>query len=219
VYEAMLSLLAKAGCDVAFPEAMDGLCCGQPFESKGFPAEADRKTRELEERLLVASDGGRLPILFDTSPCAYRMRQHGDRRLRVYDPVEFIEKFLLERLDLTRIAGPVALHVPCSATKAGLADRFKKVAFACAEQVIVPARVGCCGFAGDRGFTHPELNASALAALPEALPEGCETGYSSSRTCEIGLSLHAAIPYRSLAVLVDRCAAPRRALTRQETAR
>jgi D-lactate dehydrogenase len=219
VYEAMLSLLAKAACDVAFPEAMDGLCCGQPFESKGFPAEADRKTRELEERLLVASDGGRLPILFDTSPCAYRMRQHGDRRLRVYDPVEFIEKFLLERLDLTRIAGPVALHVPCSATKAGLADRFKKVAFACAEQVIVPARVGCCGFAGDRGFTHPELNASALAALPEALPEGCETGYSSSRTCEIGLSLHAAIPYRSLAVLVDRCAAPRRALTRQETAR
>lgn len=219
VYEAMLSLLAKAGCDVVFPEGMDGLCCGQPFESKGFPSEADHKTRELEGRLLLASDGGRHPILFDTSPCAYRMRQHGDRRLRIHDPVEFIEKFLLERLELTRVPGPVALHVPCSATKTGLAERFRKVASACAEQVIVPSGIGCCGFSGDRGFTYPELNASALAALPEALPAGCEAGYSSSRTCEIGLSLHAGIPYRSLAVLVDRCAAPRKALTRQEAAR
>ena len=59
--------------------------------------------------------------------------------------------------------------------------------------------------------SHPELNASALAPLRAALPPGCGAGFSSSRTCEIGLSLHAGIPYRPLAWLVDRCAAPRAA--------
>jgi len=68
--------------------------------------------------------------------------------------------------------------------------------------------VGCCGFAGDRGFTHPELNAAALAGLRAALPAGCDRGYSTSRTCEIGLSLHAGIPYQSIVYLVDRCTEP-----------
>ena len=31
----------------------------------------------------------------------------------------------------------------------------------------------------------------------------CEVGYSSSRTCEIGLSLHGGIPYYSIIFLVD----------------
>jgi D-lactate dehydrogenase len=66
--------------------------------------------------------------------------------------------------------------------------------------------VSCCGFAGDRGFTHPELNAHALRHLKAALPAGCGVGYSSSRTCEIGLSQHAGVPYRSIIALVDACA-------------
>lgn len=32
----------------------------------------------------------------------------------------------------------------------------------CSTKVIVPEEVGCCGFAGDRGFTYPEVNAYAL---------------------------------------------------------
>jgi D-lactate dehydrogenase len=79
----------------------------------------------------------------------------------------------------------------------------------CAEHVIVPAAVGCCGFAGDRGFTRPELNAAALKDLKDALPAECHAGFSTSRTCEIGLSLHAGIPYQSIAYLVDACTRPR----------
>jgi D-lactate dehydrogenase len=209
VTAAMQSLLAKAGCDVVYPEGLSDLCCGLSFESKGYPDEAERKARELELALLAASDGGERPVLFDTSPCAQRMKKLVERRLSIHDPVEFIDRHLLGRLELAREPGPVAIHVPCSAVKAGLVEAFKRVASACAEKVIHPASVGCCGFAGDRGFTHPELNASALALLPGSLPEGCEAGYSASRTCEIGLSLHSGIPYRSLAVLVDRCASPR----------
>jgi D-lactate dehydrogenase len=209
VTAAMQSLLAKAGCDVAYPEGLADLCCGLSFESKGYPAEAEHKARELEVALLAATDGGKHPVLFDTSPCAQRMKKLVERRLSIHDPVEFIDRFLLARLELRKEPGPVALHVPCSAVTAGLVETFRRVASACAQEVVLPASIGCCGFAGDRGFTHPELNASALALLPGALPDSCEAGYSASRTCEIGLSLHSGIPYRSLAVLVDRCASPR----------
>jgi D-lactate dehydrogenase len=206
VYRATLSILAKARYDVRFPANLPDLCCGMAFDSKGYPDEGNRKGRELEAALLEASDGGKLPVLFDTSPCAYRMRKKVDARLRIHDPVDFIARHLLERLEIVKVPGPVAVHVPCSAVKEGLAETFRAVASACAERVVVPQGIGCCGFAGDRGFSHPELNASALAGLAPALPAGCEEGFSSSRTCEIGLSLHGGIPYRSLAVLVDRCA-------------
>ncbi|WP_348533128.1 FAD-linked oxidase [Halomonas sp. 11-S5] len=54
-----------------------------------------------------------------------------------------------------------------------------------------------------KGFTTPELNASALAGLAEQVAE-CSAGYSNSRTCEIGLSQHGGIPYRSILSLLDR---------------
>jgi hypothetical protein len=38
--------------------------------------------------------------------------------------------------------------------------------------------------------------------------EACERGYSSSRTCEIGVSMHSGIHYQSIAYLVDEAAAP-----------
>jgi D-lactate dehydrogenase len=86
-----------------------------------------------------------------------------------------------------------------------LQDKLAAIARVCAQQVIVPEEVFCCGWAGDRGFTFPELNAHALRMLKPALPEGCDTGYSTSRTCEIGLAQHAGIPYRSIVYLVDEC--------------
>jgi D-lactate dehydrogenase len=146
-------------------------------------------------------------VLCDTSPCLQRLRDSLDARLRTYEPVEFIHDFLLADLRLERQAGPVALHLTCSAQKLGLEPKLRAVAAACAERVVLPA-TGCCGFAGDRGFTVPELNASALQDLRGAVA-GCRAGYSNSRTCEIGLSLHSGIPYQSIVHLVDRCAAAR----------
>jgi D-lactate dehydrogenase len=90
----------------------------------------------------------------------------------------------------------------------GLAEKFRAVAEACAQKVVVPPP-GCCGFAGDKGFDVPELTASALAGLRAALPPDCKAGYSNSRTCEIGLSVHGGIPYQSIVYLVDRCTSRR----------
>ncbi len=203
-------LFGKAGFDVVHPAGMDGLCCGQPFESKGLMQAADAKSAELEAALADASDGGRLPIVFDTSPCAYRMRRFLAGRLEVQDAIAFVRDRVLPAVAIDRVAGPVAVHPVCSVRKMGLADALVDVMRACSDQVITVDAVQCCGFAGEKGFTRPELNEHALRHLRSSLPGTCAAGYSSSRTCEIGLSEQAGFPYRSFIRLVEARARPNR---------
>jgi D-lactate dehydrogenase len=205
-----LKLFAKAGYEALFPPRMGKLCCGTPFESKGFMAQADAKARELEAALLEATDGGRLPVLVDTTPCLYRMKKAMDRRLTLLDPVEFTLTYLLPHLRIRPVDETVAYHHTCSSVKMGLEAKALSLAKACARSVVVPDLVGCCGFAGDRGFNYPELNASALQHLRAGVGGKCRAGYSTSRTCEIGLSAHSGIHYKSILYLVDRCSGPKR---------
>ena len=79
-----------------------------------------------------------------------------------------------------------------------------QLACLCSSDVLVPEGVGCCGFAGDKGMTHPELNAFALRKLAAQIKaKGIEVGYSNSRTCEIGLQTHSGVPYRSIIYLLN----------------
>ena len=201
----MVALLHKAGYRVIFPKDMEKLCCGTIWESKGMMDIADRKTHELEEALWEASEQGRYPVLCDQSPCLHRMRET-IHRMKLYEPAEFIYTFLRSRLVFKPVDRPVALHITCSMRKMGLADTLIALARLCSTQVFVPEEVGCCGFAGDRGFTHPELNAYALRKLrPQIEERNIQIGYSNSRTCEIGLTTNSGIPYVSIAYLVDEC--------------
>ncbi|MDC8804469.1 FAD-binding and (Fe-S)-binding domain-containing protein [Halomonas pacifica] len=208
VMEITLALLEKAGFEVILPAIAGHLCCGMAFQSKGQFDEAAHKARELNRELLAASQNGRYPVLCDTSPCTLRMQESLDERLELLEPVAFAHDYLLPRLDIVPVGERVALHVTCSSTRMGLADKFAALARACATEVVVPEGISCCGFAGDKGFTVPELNASALSGLAEQV-EGCGAGYSNSRTCEIGLSQHSGIPYRSILSLLDRASRPR----------
>ncbi|SNS71634.1 FAD-binding and (Fe-S)-binding domain-containing protein [Pseudomonas segetis] len=203
------SLLEKAGYQVVFPDAQENLCCGQPFASKGYPEQAERKRTELVNALLEASRGGLDPIYCDTSPCTLRLIQDGiDPRLNLHDPVKFIREHLLDRLEITPQAKPIALHVTCSTQHLGEAQGLIDIARRCATQVVIPEGIHCCGFAGDKGFTTPELNSHSLRDLKDAV-QICDEGISTSRTCEIGLSHHAGIDYHGLVYLVDRVSRPR----------
>lgn len=208
IMEITLSLLDKAGFEVVVPEMTGHLCCGMAFQSKGQFEEATHKARELNRELLVASQNGRYPILSDTSPCVLHMRGRLDERLSVQEPVSFAHDHLLPRLDVIPLDERVAVHVTCSSTHMGLGEHMVALARACAREVVVPAEITCCGFAGDKGLVTPELNASALKGLAEQVGQ-CEAGYSNSRTCEIGLSLHGGIPYRSILSLLDRASRER----------
>ena len=178
------------------------------FSSKGFREQAKQKEQELNEALLEASDNGRLPILCDMSPCLLHMRETLDKRLRLYEPVEFIYDHLRERLHFHKLPTTVAVHATCSTTKMGVKEKLIALAELCAEKVVSPARVNCCGWAGDRGFFYPELNASGLHYLKPDL-EGATEGYSNSRTCEIGLTMHSGLSYKSIVYLVDKATTTR----------
>ncbi|CAB1058530.1 Predicted D-lactate dehydrogenase, Fe-S protein, FAD/FMN-containing [Olavius sp. associated proteobacterium Delta 1] len=198
------SLLKKAGYSIIYPAAMDKLCCGMPFASKGITETAERKARELSDALLGVSENGRIPILCDMSPCLYHMQETLDSCLQLFEPIEFTLKFLADRLEFRQIPETVAIHTVCSAKKMGLEAEFQRLAEMCANKVVAPDII-CCGFAGDRGFTVPELNAFGLRRLKPQLAPDVRVGYSTSRTCEIGLTCHSGIDYQSILYLVDRC--------------
>jgi len=201
----MVSFLNKAGYEVIFPERMQSLCCGTIWESKGMPDIADQKSDELYEQLLVASENGKYPVLCDQSPCLYRMR-HTMPDLQLFEPVEFIHNYLLDKLEFEQTDEPITVFPTCTTRKMGLDNMLVKVARMCSTNVFVPQELSCCGFAGDKGFTIPELNQHGLRKLRQQLEKASvKTGYSNSRTCEIGLNTHGGIPYMSIVYLVDKC--------------
>ncbi len=203
LFEVTVNLLRKAGYQILFPQNMGELCCGMPFSSKGFSDVANTKSTQLEEALLNISEFGEYPILCDTSPCTKKMMESFSYKLKIYEPIEFALEFLTKDLDFTPINEPITIHTTCSSRKMGLEDKFKKLALMCSSNVIIPSDVKCCGFAGDRGFNFPELNKSALRNLKTQIGNA-QYAFSTSKTCEIGLSNEAGIDYNSIFYLIDK---------------
>ena len=201
----VIQLMAKAGYEVIFPEGMEKMCCGQIWESKGMLDIADRKSAELEAALWKASEEGKYPVLCAQSPCLHRMRKVM-HKMKLYEPAEFIMTYLVDRLDFHPTDKHIALHLTCSTRQMGVDKDMIALAKLCSNNVFLPEGVGCCGFAGDRGFTFPEMNAYALRKLrPQIEKNHIEVGYSNSRTCEIGLETNTGIPYMSIIYLVNLC--------------
>jgi D-lactate dehydrogenase len=206
--EKIVQLLHKGGFEVIYPENLNNLCCGMAFSSKGYTEAGRKKSDELEAALLKTSRNGELPVLCDMSPCLFTMKESMKSNLKLYEPVEFIAERLLPYLTITPVDEVITVFPVCSMKKMELDGKLAALAGICAKEVIVPDS-NCCGFAGDRGFTYPELNKYGLANVKGQFKGDVKNGYSTSRTCEIGLSLHTEISYKSIVYLVDRVSSPR----------
>lgn len=213
--EAFVEVAKRAGTPVWIPDDVEGTCCGVPFSSKGYTEANAFTVNRAIERFWAWSDGGRLPVVVDTSPCTYGVKasrpnltpenQARFDQLTILDGVAFTHDTLLPRLAAKRKAGPVALHPVCSVTKMNLGAKLEGIARFCSDDVLVPLAAGCCAFAGDRGFLHPELTASATKhEAAEVKAKGCEEHLSSSRTCEIGMTRATGEVYRSYMFLLER---------------
>jgi D-lactate dehydrogenase len=211
---AFVAVCDRAGVPVFLPQGVAGACCGVPFSSKGFGQAHDLAVNRAIERFWVWSDQGTLPVVVDTSPCAYgllggraaltRENQQKFDRLTILDSVAFAHDHLLPRLTVKHKTRAVALHPVCSLVKMGLAPKLEAIARACSEKTAVPASAGCCGFAGDRGFLFPELTASATQIeSAEVRAASCDGHYSSSRTCEVGMTRGTGSIYRSFLYLLE----------------
>ena len=205
----------RAGVPVYIPNDVAGICCGTPFSSKGLSDAHKIAINAAIERCWEWSEQGSLPIIIDTSPCTYGFRtargylseenQQRFDKMTFLDSIEFVHDTLLPKLRVNSKASSVALHPVCSVTKLGFAPKLEAIAKACSDSVLVPLDAGCCAFAGDRGFLVPELTASATrleaSEVKTKQPEAC---YSSSRTCEIGMTRSTGQVYRSYLYLLER---------------
>jgi len=214
VAEILVGVAARAGVPVWIPPAIEGTCCGMPFSSKGYAAAHDRCANAAIERLWKWSEEGRLPVVVDTSPCAWTLKTcredltEANRKrfdaLRILDSVQFARDSILPNLQVLRRAHAVALHPVCSLVKMGLEKALRDIAAACADEVFIAFEAGCCGFAGDRGFLHPELTEAATRAEAEEIrAQEFDGHYASSRTCEIGMTRATQRVWRSIWALLD----------------
>jgi D-lactate dehydrogenase len=213
--EVLVDLANRAASPVYIPPDVRGTCCGTPFSSKGFTAAHAIAVNRAVERFWRWSEQGRLPIVIDTSPCTYALKNArsyltGDNQerfdsMKFLDSIEFVHDNLLPNLPIKAKSNSVALHPVCSVTKMGITGKLQAIAKACSQEVLVPLDAGCCAFAGDRGFLLPELTQSATrleaAEVKSKHPDEC---YSSSRTCEIGMTRATAEIYRSYLYLLDK---------------
>jgi D-lactate dehydrogenase len=196
-------LVTKAGFEIIYPENMPNLCCGMAYSSKGFKEVGKTKSDELEAALISASENGKYPVLCDMSPCLFTMKDNMGSSLKLYEPIEFVLEYLVPHLTFKPVDETVSVFTVCSAKKMGLEEKMVTLAEMCAKEVVKP-ETNCCGFAGDRGFSHPELNGHGLRNLKSQTPAVVKNGYSTSRTCEIGLTKHSGISYKSILYLVDK---------------
>ena len=197
-----VELLQRAGFTVIFPENVENLCCGMPFSSKGFVDQAKAKSDELEAALMKVSENGKLQVLYDMSPCFHASKEHLNPVLKIIDPIEFMFDYVMPRLKVTRKKEVVTVFPVCSVKKINMTDKLLALSELCAEKVVM-VESNCCGFAGDRGFTVPELNAHGQKELKGQIPANCTEGYSTSRTCEIGMETHSGVNFKSIFYLID----------------
>ena len=159
-------LLEKAGFSVVYPDNLGGLCCGQPWDTKGLKDVADSKAAELEAAPPAASEGGSLPIVSDTSTCSVRLKDYSGP-LEMRDVVDFLHDEVLPKLTVRqRQDGHAASEL--RRPQVGFGGQAAGLAQACAETVVQPEGILAADLPGPPGLTTPELNEYAIAPVARA---------------------------------------------------
>jgi D-lactate dehydrogenase len=216
VVEALVDVSARAGLPVWIPDDVVGSCCGLPWSSKGFEAAHRHKANEMVERLWGWSGEGALPIVVDAASCTQGIADPGPgvldevnaerlAELEILDSVAWANDRLLPWLEVAEKVGSATVHPTCASRHMGLGHQLEALAGALADDVYVAPSATCCGFAGDRGISHPELTAAATAPQAAELSDRhFDARLSNNRTCEIGLERATGEPYESVIRLLER---------------
>ncbi len=179
VIEDLTALCVAAGIGLELPSEVDQLCCGQPFSSKGFPQAEARVRQRLDEALATG-----LQVVSDTATCAVHVSAQLPGLLpvpmSVLDPATFAATVLLPRL-APLATTTVWLHPTCADQRHGLTAALRSAV----PGGQVPLGLGCCGMAGDKGWSLPGLSRAATAREREELGDAaCVT---TSTTCAAAL--------------------------------
>ena len=204
------TIATRTGISLRIPEDIHSTCCSQVFSSKGYEEAANNIQEKTIHLIWESSNNGVLPILVDTSPCTYQFLHPTPGlskvalekldQLKFVDIIQFLSQCIADK-DYPALNNKIVLHPTCSTEKMGDRKQMVSLAEKCTKEVIVPIHWGCCGFAGDRGLIVPELNQSATIYEANDV-QGQTSGYSTSRTCEVGMMSNTELNYISIAYLV-----------------
>ncbi|MBT2528190.1 FAD-binding oxidoreductase [Streptomyces sp. ISL-99] len=218
--QAVVAVSERAGKPVWIPGDVAGTCCATIWHSKGYEAGNTVMANRIVEAAWGWTAGGTLPLVVDASSCTLGLAHEvvpyltdANRELHaeltVVDSVAWAADELLPRLSVLRRADSAVLHPTCSMRHLGDEERFRTVAQACAEEVVVPDDVRCCAFAGDRGMLHPELTESATAREgAEVRAREYDVYLCANRMCEVGMERATGRGYRSVLLELERVTRP-----------
>ncbi|MGP3636223.1 FAD-binding and (Fe-S)-binding domain-containing protein [Streptomyces sp. 24-1644] len=218
--EAVVAVSARAGKPVWIPDDVAGTCCATIWHSKGYDEGNTVMANRMVEAAWGWTAGGRLPLVVDASSCTLGIahevvpyltedNQELHRELTVVDSLVWAADELLPELTVVRRTGSAVLHPTCSMEHLGDVGHLRRVAEACADEVVVPDDAGCCAFAGDRGMLHKELTASATAKeAAEVNRRAYDVYLSANRMCEIGMDRATGHRYRSVLMELERATRP-----------
>jgi D-lactate dehydrogenase len=213
--DAMIAVSARAGLALWIPEDLAGTCCATVWHSKGYEDGNKFMANNVVEKMWRWSDGGKLPVVCDASSCTFGIRSEivhyltpqnlkRHQQLTLIDSVAWAHDNLLPKLKVGHRVKSAAIHPVCSIHHLGLVEKLQKLGEALAEKAVTPDYATCCGFAGDRGFLHPELTLSATSEEVEELDNQYYEKYvCSNRTCELGLNLATGQDYQSVIFLLE----------------
>ena len=163
VPQALVAISMRAGLPLWIPDDVTGHCCGLPWSSKGYQSGHELMSSRTGSALARWTDDGSLPVVSDATSCTHALVADGATPgVEVIDSIAWVHDRLLERLEVSRKLASVVVHPTCSSRHLGLSGKLAAIASRLSDDVVIPATAGCCGMAGDRGYLHPELPASAL---------------------------------------------------------
>jgi D-lactate dehydrogenase len=204
--EALVAVSQRAGLPVWIPDGVGGHCCGLPWSSKGFPDGNALMSERTAAAIREWSGDGALAVVLDASSCSHALREAD---VPVLDSIEWVHDHVLPRLELPRKLPAITVHPNCSAGHLGLGPKLTAIAERLAEEVVMPPFTSCCGMAGDRGWIHPELPASALRDTVRDLDgRRIDACVSSNRTCEAALGEVTGREYRSFVLVLEELTRP-----------
>ncbi len=218
--QALCEVSARAGLPLWIPGDVAGHCCATIWHSKGYEAGNALMANRVAEAMWRWSGEGALPIVCDASSCSlglaseivpYLSDENRVRhaRIAVFDSIAWAHDRLLPALTVRRKVAAAAVHPSCSTQHLKVAPKLQAIAAALADEAVTPGSAGCCGFAGDRGFLHPELTDAAMAEEAAEVASRDYAAYlGSNRTCEIGLERATGRHYESFVFLLEELTRP-----------
>ncbi|MGZ4223712.1 MAG: FAD-binding and (Fe-S)-binding domain-containing protein [Solirubrobacteraceae bacterium] len=205
VPQALAAISMRAGLPLWIPDDVAGHCCGLPWSSKGYQSGHELMASRTRTALARWTGDGSLPVVSDATSCTHALLTDvAAEGIEVIDSIAWVHDRLLERLDVSHKLSSVVVHPTCSSRHLGLSGKLEAVASQLSDDVVVPVTAGCCGMAGDRGYLHPELPASALRDVTSELEgRSFDACVSSNRTCEVALRQVTGRSYESFVLALE----------------